>query len=110
MKLIYDEEIAKEHAIILKECRKAIFDKNQERLRTSPDFEEVTSILYPNVGKTYYLQIRVENSYFASALYKWLYSGIRYFGCKLEAIHFSKPGFSDEDKDAITKLYNKITS
>ena len=81
--------------------------------------EDLNSIsnVYPNKGNTLWLEVNVEDSYNANALFSWLYSnsnfdntnGLLVFGCRLKSIMFHKPsGYSQEEKEAVKMLYQKM--
>lgn len=80
--------------------------------RGDEDFQKRAQLLHPPQGKKFYLEITVENSLYAGALYNWLYgksksdgkSPLLVMGCELHAIHFSIPGLSEEAKEAIRRL------
>lgn len=69
-------------------------------------------------GKRLWLEVDVVDINASAGLMSWLYSrsktnngtaGLRLFGCRLNSIHFEKPSdFTQDEKNAIIHLYNKV--
>lgn len=79
------------------------------------DILKSTSSIFPSKGKVLYLEVVVEDSLLASLLYEWLYvkskfdnNNLHVFGCTLNSIYFNKPGFTDEERNLIKQLNNKV--
>lgn len=99
------EDISEEHFLNLyKNCQ------NYDR-----DSLDHLSISFHNQGVSLWLHVKVEDSNAAGALYRWLFgkSDIdggpnHVLGLSLQEIMYQKPsGYSQEEKEAIKKIYKK---
>lgn len=97
------EDISLEHFLQLHENCKNYDQESLDRI----------SISFPKVGSDLWLHVKVEDSFAAGAIYRWLF-GKSYiddkpnhvFGLSLHEIMYSKPsGYTEEEKEAIKRLY-----
>lgn len=88
-------------------------DKEIERIENNDEYKDNLSLLHFDKGRTIWVELNIEDSYLSSMIYAWMYSKSKFdetelhsLGCSIKTIMFSKPsGYSDDEKEAIKKLY-----
>lgn len=116
--LEYNEKAHKDTEQLLSEIGEEKFNNSIESYskNTKEELERI-GMTYPFKGKKLWLEVDVEDSYCAGALYGWLLSksnydntsGLLVFGCSLNSISWEKPsGYTEEEKYAVRTLYEKM--
>jgi hypothetical protein len=116
--LEYNEKAHKDTEQLLSEFTEDRFNKciDNYSINSKEELERI-GMIFPFKGNKLWLEVDVEDSYSASALYSWLLSrsnhdntsGLLVFGCRLNLISWEKPsGYTEEEKNAVRTLYEKM--